>query len=91
MYAIRNKKTKKWVYGTDYRHRHPKKDGRPSFQQRTSFNQALTFEDIPSADLEFKIRGCGRDYEIAEVILCAKDNLFCSWKWENIFKGELNG
>lgn len=72
MYAIRNKKTKKWVYGTDYCHPHPKKSGRPSWQQRTSFDRALIFGDLPNAMLELELRGCGRDYEVVEVELKAK-------------------
>lgn len=61
MYAIRNKRTKKWLYGTDYRRCPP--------IQRTSFNQAITFEDLEEAEHQFKRRQCGKDYVIVEVEL----------------------
>lgn len=61
MYAIINKKTKEFVYGTDYRYR-PKR-------QRTSSEQALIFDDFESAGIDFKCRECGKDYEIVEVRL----------------------
>lgn len=91
MYAIRNKKTKKWVYGTDFRVPHrkvkPRKeeafyfnnqqvifyDDNPhayiSYSQRTSFDQALTFDTLGYAIAEFNHRGCGNDYEIVKVKL----------------------
>lgn len=72
MYAIRHKKTKAWVYGTDYRCHHKRKDNKRSYSQCTSFERALTFEDLPNAAFEFDIRGCGRDYEVVEVELKAK-------------------
>ena len=61
MYAIRNKKTNKWVYGTDYRYwpRH----------QRTSEDMALTWDDYERAAYEFKHRQCGKQYEIVPVRL----------------------
>lgn len=61
MYAIRNKKTKKWVYGTDYRC-DPRK-------QRTSFDRALTYEHLDSAEIDFMVRGCGKDYKVVPVKL----------------------
>lgn len=93
MYAIRNKKTKKWVYGTDFRvpHRRIKpnpygvyyENGQPkfypkayfSYNQRTSFNRALTFEEYKYACLEFWHRGCGNDYEIVRVKLIVDGGL----------------
>lgn len=61
MYAIRNRKTKKWVYGTDYRY-HP-------VHQRTSFFRALTYEHYEDAFNDMKYRRCGDQYEIVPVIL----------------------
>jgi len=61
MWAIRNKRTKKWVYGTDYRYW--------PHHQRTSENKALTFEDEEDAQYEMKHRQCGKDYEIVPVRL----------------------
>lgn len=69
MYAILNIKTYKWVYGTDFTHPHFAKDGKRHFNQRTSANQALTYESIFSAQIDFEHRGCGRDYRIIEVCL----------------------
>ena len=78
MYAIRHKKTKAWVYGTDYRCHHKRKDGKRSYSQCTSFERALTFEDLPNAAFEFDIRGCSpRYYEIVEVLLVAH----CDYTW----------
>lgn len=94
MYAIRNKKTKKWVYGTDFRVPHrkirPRKeeafyyDNQPTFyshayisySQRTSFDQALTFDTLSYAIHEFNHRGCGNDYEIVKVKLIVDGGLF---------------
>lgn len=68
MYAIRHKKTHEWVYGTDYRYRHKRKDGKRSYSQRLSHNKALIFEDLPNANFEFQLRGVSpRYYEIVEV------------------------
>lgn len=61
MYAIRNKRTKKWVYGTDYRYS-PRR-------QRTSFDRALTYENYDRAKLDFIGRQCGKDYEIVTVVI----------------------
>lgn len=61
MYAIRNKRTKKWVYGTDYRYS-PRR-------QRTSFDRALTYEDFEHAKLAFVCRQCGKDYEVVPVVI----------------------
>lgn len=56
MWAIRNIKTGKWVYGTDYRY-HP-------FRQRTSRNKMLTYETEEDARFDFKHRCCGKSYRI---------------------------
>lgn len=99
MYAIRNRKTKKWVYGTDFRMKHPRMKKREisgknfSHEQKTSFNKALIFGDLIEAQVEFEYRACGRDYEIVEVYLYAKDDLTIGgWKINNsAVRGELNG
>lgn len=73
MYAIRHKKTHEWVYGTDYRCYHKRKDGKRSYSQRTSHNKALIFEDLPNASFEFQLRGISsRYYEIVEVEIRVK-------------------
>lgn len=66
MYAIRNKRTGRWLYGTNYL----------SFQlrQRTSHDKALIFEDRESSELEFKVRSCGKDYEVVPVRLEALED-----------------
>ncbi len=61
MYAIMNTKTNKWVYGTDYRYNPPR--------QRTSFEEALTFEELEDAQYNFKLRHCGKKYKIYRVHL----------------------
>ena len=61
MYAIRNKNTGEWVYGTDYRY--------SPTRQRTSSSQALTYEDWECAEMDLKHRKCGKDYEIVKVSL----------------------
>lgn len=58
-YAIRNKRTKKWVYGTW------KQDGRTV--QRTSHDMCMTFDSYENAKHEMKFRKCGKDYEIVPV------------------------
>lgn len=73
MYAIRHKKTHEWVYGTDYRCYHKRKDGKRSYSQCTSYNKALIFEDTPNACFEFQLRGVSsRYYEIVEVEIRVK-------------------
>ena len=59
MWAIRNKRTKKWLYGTDYRHSPP--------TQRTSYDIALLFENSLDAENAFRWRKCGKDYEVIPV------------------------
>lgn len=60
MYAIQNIKSKKFVFGTDYRYFN--KAGKHS--QRTSRNKMLTYDDFYSAAMDFRMRKCGRDYRI---------------------------
>jgi len=61
MYAIRNKKTKQWIYGTDYHYNPP--------HQRTSFDRAVTYESLEYALLDFKLRKCTDNYKITPVQL----------------------
>lgn len=58
-YAIRNRRTKKWWYGTDYRY-HP-------VHQRTDTERCMVFETHEIAKLTMMCRGCGRDYEVVKV------------------------
>ena len=59
MYAIRNRKTGKWVCGTDFR-TYP-------FRQRTSEDNVLIFETDEIARIEFRRRMCGTAYEVVQV------------------------
>ena len=62
MYSIINKATRQWVYGTDYRKWPP--------QQRTSSDQALTYDTLEYAKRDFRSRKCDkRVYEIVKVKL----------------------
>ena len=61
VWAIRNKRTDYWVYGTDYRYSPP--------HQRTSFGRALTYETKKDAEFDFRHRKCGKEYEIVPVRL----------------------
>lgn len=61
MYAIRNKRTKKWMFGTDYRRFPP--------CQRTSEDRAMIFETYEDAQNEFRWRKCGKTYEIVPIRL----------------------
>ena len=56
MYAIMNIKTGRFVYGTDYRY--------IPQRQRTSKKQMLTFPNLEEAEIDFRLRGCGKDYRI---------------------------
>lgn len=58
-YAIRNKRTKKYVFGTDYRY-NPR-------HQRTDPDIGLIFRTEQDAMLEMRIRGCGKQYEVVAV------------------------
>lgn len=59
MYAIRNRKTNKYIYGTDFRFSPPR--------QRCSENAMRVYEYLFEAVLEYKRRRCGRDYEIVSM------------------------
>lgn len=56
MFAIQNIKTGKFVYGTDYRYFPP--------HQRTSRNQALTYDSLARAKAAFRSRRCNNDYRV---------------------------
>ena len=66
MYAIRNRKTKEWVYATDYRQFYPQTR---MFKQITSKHQALTYNDKEYAEIDLMSRRMPRDYEVVEVKL----------------------
>ena len=61
MWAIRNKRTHKFVYGTDFRYS-PRR-------QFTSDERALLFETEEDAKREFNHRRCGKDYQVVPVRL----------------------
>ncbi|ENU4967156.1 hypothetical protein ACE39C_002780 [Listeria monocytogenes] len=66
MYAIRHKRTKKFVYGTDKRY--------SKFRQRTSSEQALLFESYFIAHTAFNDRQVSHKlYEIVPVELSVKE------------------
>ena len=60
MWAIRNKRTRKWMYGTKWTNNY---DAR----QLTSNDQVMVFDTYEQARLEMRWRQCGRDYEIVPV------------------------
>lgn len=59
MYAIRNKKTGKWLYGTDSRYS-PKR-------QRTSFDVVRTYATKLDAEIDLKVRKCGKEYAVVKI------------------------
>lgn len=61
MWAIRNKRTGKWLYGTW------RQDVR--IIQRTSENRALLLSTEEDALYEMRIRKCGKSYEAVPVRL----------------------
>ena len=58
-YAIKNVRTGRFVYGTDYRYNPP--------HQRTSSFRALVFDDFGSAQLARQLRKCTSYYKIVPV------------------------
>lgn len=58
VYAIVNKNTKKYVYGTNLRV--------IPHVQYTSSDEMLIFNDLPTAINAFNARQCGDEYEIVE-------------------------
>lgn len=65
MYAIRNRKTKKWVYRTDYRYHPP--------HQITTDEKLLIFADLEEALMSAYTRKCGSDYEVVKINVEVKD------------------
>lgn len=59
MFTIQNRRTGKFVYGTDFNYNPPR--------QRTDFNRMLTYDDYTSAEVDFWHRGCGKVYRIVEL------------------------
>lgn len=66
MYAIINKKTKKFVCGTDRRQFYSQTR---TFKQITSFSKAITYEYKEYAEMDIKSRRMSKDYEVVEVKL----------------------
>ena len=60
-WAIKNTRTGKWVYGTNFR--------TTPHQQHTSENRALMFEEEMDAISEMRHRQCSKDYKVVEVEL----------------------
>ena len=69
MYAIINKKTKQFVYGTDYRQRY----NNNTAKQRTSLDEALTYSCKEQAEVDMRCRHMSNDYEVIEVKLLILD------------------
>lgn len=71
MYAIINKKTKKFVYGTDRRQFYKSKTTygfhNRTFKQRTSFNNAIIYEYLFQAITDRHCRAMSNDYKIVSV------------------------
>ena len=67
MYAIYNKRTKKFLYGTDYRYSPPR--------QRTSFDDALLFESDFKVKQALKHRRCGKDYVAVRVSISISEEV----------------
>lgn len=59
MYAIINKRTGKYLFGTDFRFSPP--------HQRTSDERALTFENKEEAEIECRRRKCSAQYKIIKI------------------------
>lgn len=73
MYAIINKKTNKFMYGTDYKSTKESnycynKHGR-IHKQRTSFNCAKLYEYAFEAEIDLKSRMMSKDYIVCKVNL----------------------
>ena len=68
VYAIQNKRTGRFVTGTDKRHWHKVSEmSRGVWEQLTSYEAGLLFETKHEAELELDIRRCGKDYRVVEV------------------------
>lgn len=74
MYVIRNKKTGKYVYGTDYRCKYKGRGNTLIYHQFTSFGRALTYEYVSDVMSDFLLRGISvNSYEIVEVDMIIKE------------------
>lgn len=58
-WAIKNTKTGKWLYGTNFGY------GRNT--QNTSHNRVQTWETKELAEVEFRWRKCGKCYKVVQV------------------------
>ena len=58
-WAIKNTKTGKWLYGTNFGHGHN--------TQNTSHNRIQTWENRELAEAEFRWRKCGKGYKVVPV------------------------
>ena len=65
-YVIMNKRTGKFVSGTDYRYH-------PPHQITDSFHGVLLYGDKSQAENDFRYRQCGVNYEIVDVKLYLYD------------------
>ena len=73
MYAIRNKKSGKYVYETDYRCEYNGHGNTHIYRQFTSFKRALTYEYISDVMSDFLTRGISANsYEVVEVDMVVK-------------------
>ena len=63
-FAIKNPKTGKFVFGTDYRYFPP--------HQRTSNEKMILYDCREDAEIDFRSRKCGKDYCIVGVIITEK-------------------
>ena len=58
-WAIRNRLTYKFVYGTDFRFNPP--------HQRTDYNKAILYDSDKEAESDLRWRRCGKAYEVVPV------------------------
>lgn len=64
-YAIRNRRTKKFVRGTDYRYHPP--------HQITSECSGFVYENYEEAMMDLRSRRCGAEYEVIPVKIIEED------------------
>lgn len=58
-YAIQNKRTKKFVFGTDWRFSPP--------HQITESEVGMIFTEKFDAEITMSVRKCGKEYEVVEI------------------------
>ncbi|MBO7211079.1 MAG: hypothetical protein J6V44_08805 [Methanobrevibacter sp.] len=73
-YAIQNRKTGKFVDGTDFR-RYP-------YTQITSYDRFLTFDNIEDAKYTMLHRMCGKNYKIVRLVFHPEE---LTGVWENCY------